>query len=280
MTIKDILVAMDRSPGSGPRLDWTLRLAGPFSARVTALALVAEPYLPPLVGVHIPVELLQQQVAEAEREADAVLAAAREAARTSNAPFAAARMTASVERLPSLFARAAGQADLCVVGKPSADHPDLDATSLAEAAFLHSGRPALVLPAVGTGSGGIRRAVVAWNGSREAARAVHDALPLLAGADRTLVVAVDETAQRDPDGRATATDLAAHLARHGVRAEATSVPSGGLAVGDVLLSLSADMSADLLVMGGYGHSRMRELVLGGATRHLLAHATLPVLLSH
>ena len=280
MAIKDLLVLVDRSPASGRRLEWALAVAARFSARVTALALVAEPYLPALVGVHIPVELLREQAAEAERNADAVLAAASQAAQRLDISISIMRVTAAIDRLPSLLARAARHADLCVVGQPNEDDVEFDTARLAEAAFMDSGRPALLVPYIGAASTTFQRVLVAWNGSREAARAVHDALPFLVLSEQTTVLMVDPTGQGGLPGGEPGTDIATHLARHGVRVEVKTTPSAGMTVGDVILSQAADEDADLLVMGGYGHSRMRELVLGGATRQLLAQMTLPVLLSH
>lgn len=280
MAIKDLLVQVDGSASSGPRLEWALTVAERYSAQVTAMAMVPEPYLPALVGVHIPVELLREQAAEADRAADAVLAHAGELGRRSGRSVATTRIRAPIERLPALFARAARRADLCVVGQPNPDSVEFDTTLLAEAAFMDSGRPAVILPYAGTPSPLVRRVLIAWNGSREATRAVHDALPFLAGAQATTLLIVDPAAQESAATGMPGADIAAHLSRHGVHVEVRTVSSAGLAVGDVILGQAADEGADLLVMGGYGHSRMREMVLGGATRQLLAQMTLPVLLSH
>jgi nucleotide-binding universal stress UspA family protein len=280
MSIKDLLVHVDRSPASARRLDWALGLAARFSARVSGLALVAEPFIPALVGVHIPAELLQRQVAEAEGEMEAVLETARQAGQRHGIAIAASRVTAPLDRLPAVLARAARHVDLCVLGQPDAQDADLDTTALAEAAFMASGRPAVIVPHTGTPSTAVRRVLIAWNGSREATRAVHDALPLLAAAAHSTLLVVDPAHQVELNDGTPGAEIAAHLARHGVKVEVKSTPGGGLPIGDVLLSQAAEEGADLLVMGGYGHSRLRETVLGGATRQLLAQMTLPVLLSH
>ena len=122
--------------------------------------------------------------------------------------------------------------------------------------------------------------LVAWNGSREATRAANDALPILQRADRVVVLAINPGGGIDGHGEVPGADLSLHLARHGVSAEAQQVQAEDMNVGEMLLSRCADEAADLLVMGAYGRSRVRELVLGGATRHVLEHATLPVLMSH
>src|SRR5262249_44560338 len=119
------------------------------------------------------------------------------------------------------------------------------------------------------------RVLVAWAHSREATRAVHDALPLLKLAKSVTVMEVNP----EPDHLGGA-DIALHLTRHGVKAEVASTTSGDINNGDAILSRAADLTADLLVMGGYGHSRLREFAFGGVTRHILEHMTLPVLMSH
>ena len=122
--------------------------------------------------------------------------------------------------------------------------------------------------------------LVAWNSSAQAARAIHDALPLLARAKRVLIMAVHREAGGQGQDDVPGADIARHLVRHGVAAEASPVDAGGIEVGDLLLSRAADEGADLLVMGIYGHSRLRELVLGGVSRHLFDHMTIPVFMAH
>jgi nucleotide-binding universal stress UspA family protein len=121
---------------------------------------------------------------------------------------------------------------------------------------------------------------VAWDASREATRAVNDAIPLLASATTVTVLSVDPAIGRTEHGDVPGADIALHLARHGVNVRVEQTVSGGIGIGDLLLSRASDLGADLLVMGAYGHSRLRELVLGGATRTMLKSMTLPVFMSH
>ena len=143
---------------------------------------------------------------------------------------------------------------------------------------MDSGHPALVIPRAGAGALPPRRAIVAWDGSREAARAASDAIPLLQLAELVLVL-VDRHRAAAP-ATSPASELAAHLPRHEVKAEVRQVASGGAGIADVLLAQARDEAADLLVMGGYGHSRLREMMLGGTTRSILEHMTVPVLFAH
>jgi nucleotide-binding universal stress UspA family protein len=146
---------------------------------------------------------------------------------------------------------------------------------------LAAGRPVLLVPNEGVHSGIGSRVVVAWNGRREAARAAFDAIPLLQKAKEVKVLRIDphsEDEGRDAVAFA-ATDLCAALARHGITCEAVAAASDGN-VGATLLNRTIEYRADLLVMGCYGHSRLGEFVFGGATRHVLSHMTIPVLISH
>ncbi len=145
---------------------------------------------------------------------------------------------------------------------------------------LAVGRPVLVVPYAGRFEACGRRVLVAWNASRAATRAVNDAMPLLAGAETVTVLCVDPDEDRRAHGDVPGADVAVHLARHGVKARVESTASGGIGVGNAVLSRASDIGADLLVMGAYGHTRVRELLLGGATRTILESMTVPVLLSH
>ena len=174
----------------------------------------------------------------------------------------------------------ARHADLIAIGQTDPDHPVHFASHLVESVVLGAGRPVLVVPYAGRFEQVGRCVLVAWNATREAARAVNDALPILAKAEKVIVFSVNP-----PDAFAggppiPGADIALHLARHGVKAEASMTVSHDIDIGNTILSRAADFGSDLIVMGGYGHSRQREFILGGATRTLLQHMTVPILLSH
>lgn len=151
---------------------------------------------------------------------------------------------------------------------------------LPEEVALAVGRPLLVVPYAGSWNEPGRRVLIGWDASREATRAVNDAMPLLAAAEAVTVLAVDPVEGPDGHGEVPGADIALHLARHGVKATIEKTVSAGIGAGNALLSRASDLGADLLVMGAYGHSRLRELVLGGATRTILASMTVPVLMAH
>ncbi|MFL5260545.1 MAG: hypothetical protein ACJ8AS_12390 [Hyphomicrobiales bacterium] len=149
-----------------------------------------------------------------------------------------------------------------------------------ERVVMAVGRPVLVLPRAGVSTLKLDEIIVGWNGHREAARAVFDALPFLKAANSVRLVWVDPQRDSDLEGGVAGADLAETLARHEVKAIAEGLPSGGIDAGAALLQRATDTGGGILVMGAYGHSRLRELVFGGATRLVLDKMTLPVFMSH
>ncbi len=280
MAFKDILVQIDDTKGSEARFEAALKLADTHDAHLAVLCLVAEPYVPAAVGVTIPEEILREQRRQAEETARSLLAGADERAGRFGRPIEPRFEIAPVERLPAVFTRHARHADISIVGQPDPEVDGADMALLVEAAFMHSGRPALIVPYIGYRNMPPETVICAWDGSREAVRAINDSLPLLVSARRVFVVVVDPQKLGGRVGPIAGADMAAHLAHHGVEVEVRDIESGGLDPSDVLLSTAADESADMIVMGGYGHSRLRELVLGGVTQHILEHMTVPVLMAH
>jgi nucleotide-binding universal stress UspA family protein len=169
-------------------------------------------------------------------------------------------------------------ADLAVVARPHPAGQTAGPRGLVESLVLTSGRPVIVLPPPGTASR-VRRILVGWNARREAVRAVADALPLLVRAEAVEILVVDHERHRANHGQEPGADIARHLARHGAQVEVRRLSSGGEDVGRVLLSQAAAFSADLVVMGAYGHSHLNEWIFGGVTRTVLREAGLPVLMS-
>lgn len=169
-------------------------------------------------------------------------------------------------------------ADLVVVGQAGAE-PTATPADLPETVALATGRPVLVVPFIRTKSPG-RVVLLCWNASREAARAAADALPFLKAAQKVIVLVVNPTVSAEGHGAEPGADVAAWLARHGVKVTVQRDVAPDADVGGVILSRAADHDTDLIVMGIYGHSRIREMVLGGASRTLLASMTVPVFMSH
>jgi nucleotide-binding universal stress UspA family protein len=183
--------------------------------------------------------------------------------------------------LISAVTRRAQAADLIVVGQADPDHPlPPMARTMVRDVLMTAGRPLLIIPYAGKFPTIATNVLVGWTPTRESSRAVHDALLLFAPGAKVLVLTVESTAGGELELLPTA-DIAEHLARHALDVSAArTVVSDGLSPADALLDYASDMQADLLVVGGYGHSRMREMILGGVTRDLLLHMTVPVLMSH
>jgi nucleotide-binding universal stress UspA family protein len=169
-------------------------------------------------------------------------------------------------------------ADLVIVARPESAGQTASPPGLAESLVMSSGRPIIVFPPRGKVSQ-VRRVLVAWNATRESIRAVADAMPLLAKAEAVEVLVADHQRRPEGHGQEPGADIARHLARHGAHVEVRRMSSEGKDVGALLLSQAATFRADLLVMGAYGHSQLREWVFGGVTRTVLYEAGLPVLMS-
>jgi len=174
------------------------------------------------------------------------------------------------------FAQIARRFDLAVVGQAQREGGAGDELMI-EGALFESGRPIVVVPYIQQRGLTLERVLACWDGSRTAARAIGDAMPLL---ERAKVVDIVIVAEERKSEEMTGTNMGAHLVRHGVAATVKRVTKGDIAIEDVLLSYAADSGADFMVMGGYGHSRLREFILGGVTRGILASMTVPVLMSH
>jgi nucleotide-binding universal stress UspA family protein len=144
--------------------------------------------------------------------------------------------------------------------------------------LFNSGRPVLIVPYIQKAGFSVKRVLICWDGSRASARAVADSLPLIARADNVQVLTV-VTGKFDENDVAGA-DIAEHLARYKLRVELARLPAPDIDVPSAILSHAADVDADLIVMGAYGHSRLRDFVLGGATRGMLQSMTVPTLMSH
>jgi nucleotide-binding universal stress UspA family protein len=179
---------------------------------------------------------------------------------------------------PALHAR---YADIAILGQLDPERGEVGLTHpRPEQVAFASGRPVLIVPYAGHFDNIGQRVVIGWNASKESARAVNDAMPLLASADIVTVLTIDPREGPRGHGELPGADISVHLARHGVKVEIERTAAGDLPVGEALLSRAADLGADLMVMGAYGRSRLHELLLGGATRSLLRSMTMPTLISH
>ena len=278
MTYKTILVHLNDKRRAETLLEPAIRLAVQHNAHLIGLHAYASIPASP-VAIPYASKVLGEVAASERRETEEI--AATFASMTANQPFVAEWR---VLKVPNVDLAAAVMdhgraADLIVAGQTD---PDWDLSPLMdfpERLALESGRPVLVIPYVGRYPEIGRNVMIAWKPSRESARAVFDALPILTRAETVQILEVKD---RRDDGTSLAPDttIAASLGRHGIKPTVRSSMAADISVGDEILSRLADASADLLVMGAYGHSRMREFVFGGATRHIARHMTAPTLFSH
>lgn len=281
MRLRDILVHLDATGPGRTRLALAADLARRHEAHLTGLFVVDIP-LPVIAagdgsGGAALAELMDRLREDALGAAATVEAEFRERLRRDGLAGEWRLAEGAAASLVTLHAR---YADLAVLGQqdPEADQPT--AGAIIEEALFSSGRPILVVPYAGRYETVGQRVLIGWNASGEAARAVNDALPLIAAAETATVLAVNPRLGLDGHGEEPGADIARHLARHGVAVRVEHTASGELAEADVLLNRAAELPADLLVIGAYGHSRLREMVLGGVTRTLLHQMTLPVLMAH
>lgn len=278
MPYKDIVIHIDDSKSCQSRIDVGITLARPDDGHVTGVYVKPSIYLPAYVAAQVGAEVIDTHAKIANDAAEAAKAAFMEQAGKHGVDPEWRIGDGPVEEVVALNAR---YSDLIVVGQtdPDGDSP-ADATDVPGHVVIYAGRPVLVVPYAGQFEAVGERVLVAWNGSREAARAVNDALPMLQAAKSVTVLAVNPEVGPDKLGELPGADISLHLARHGVKAEASQVFADDLDVGDMVLSRASDLGVDMIVMGGYGRSRLRELVMGGASRHLLSHMTVPIFMSH
>lgn len=278
MGLKGILVHMDSSDIAAKRLQTAVNLARVHDAHLIGIYVK---YIAPIPDIPSP-DLIEQIIKVQEESANE---GASKAEQLFNAAVEGEGVAGEwrcvtgdpVEQL-ALHGR---YVDTVIIGQNNPD-ADIDPGTydLPDRLILSIGRPVITVPYAGSYPDIGKRVLVSWDASRLATRAVNDALPLLQMADQVDVLAINPSGGAEGHGDIPAADICQHLARHGVNAEAKSITALDMNVGDTLLSRAADFSSDLIVMGGYGHRRLRELVLGGVTRHLLKHMTAPVMMSH
>lgn len=280
MSWKNLLVQVDGGRQSRDRVDAAIGLAQEFGAHLTGLVVVDEPALPGYVMARIPAVVWEARRQEQRREAEGLLARFRATVERAGVNVDSRIDFAVDEDVSSALRIHARHADLTVLGQHDPEDGQAGGDLLVGDVALGCGRPVLVVPYIGTGATLGERILVAWDGGREATRAVNDALPLLKRARKVTVVAVNPGMRPGRHGKVAGADISLHLARHGVNVEVQSLEVRDIGIGDAILSRLSDEGADLLVMGAYGRSRLRETLLGGVTHHILGSMTVPVLMSH
>lgn len=274
--IKDIVVNLGLG-ARDPAGEFAVSVAETFNAHLLGVAVAYEPIIPGTVMGGIPPEVIESQRIESSKKAGTAIARFDELARRAGISFETRTISTSVSGAADQIGRMGRRFDLVIVGQAQrADSLPDDVVD--EGVLFESGRPVVFVPYIQKGGIKLNRIMICWDGSRAAARAVADAMPFLQKAKQVEVVIVSDKANKKDE--LPGADLAQHLARHGLKVDVKRITSPDIDVPSTILSYAADSSADLIVMGGYGHSRLREFVLGGATRGLLEAMTVPVLMSH
>jgi len=274
--IKDIVVNLGLG-AHDPAGDYAISVAEGFEAHVLGIAVSYEPVIPGTVMGGVPPEIIESQRRESDSKARAAVSRFEQAVRRAGLSGETRTLSASVSGAADQIGRIGRRFDLIVVGQPSRKGSAPDQV-VDEGVLFDSGRPVIFVPYIQKTGMTLRRVMICWDGSRAAARAVADALPFLQKAKQVEVVIVSEKPAKTDE--VPGADLGQHLARHGLTVDIKHITSPDIDVPSTILSHAADSDADMLVMGGYGHSRLREFILGGTTRGLLESMTVPVLMSH
>jgi nucleotide-binding universal stress UspA family protein len=275
--IKDIVVNLSVGEKASPAGDYAVSVAAAFDAHLAGIAFLYDPIVPVSGAGYIPAEVIETQ----ERDNEAATRAALDRFTTASARAGVTAepltLSASFAGVGEQFGRIARRFDLSIVGQAEPETSGVEEI-VAESALFESGRPVIIVPYIQKAPLKLDRVMLCWDGSRAATRAIADAMPLLHRAGRVdVVIVANERGKKDEIEGA---DMGGHLARHGLNVEVNRTALGDIDVADVILSHAADAGSDFIVMGGYGHSRLREFVLGGVTRSIMRSMTAPILMSH
>jgi nucleotide-binding universal stress UspA family protein len=274
--IKDLVVNL---VGRGPQdvaAEYAISVAKAFDAEVTGIAFVYDPIIPDAGFGGIPADVIEIQRAEQAKAAQDAIARFEALAKQAGVRAQTRSIDASLGGAATEFGRIARRFDVSVVGQAQRQYGAAEELMI-EGALFESGRPVIVVPHIQKQGLSLNHIVICWDGGRTAARAIGDAMPLLKRAKAIEVLVVAEARKH---AQVTGARLSEHLARHGITVEIKRIARGEIGVEAAILSHVADAGADFVVMGGYGHSRLREFVLGGVTRSILTTMTVPVLMSH
>jgi nucleotide-binding universal stress UspA family protein len=274
--IKDIIVNLGLG-AKDPAGDYAISVAEAFEAHVLGVAFSYEPVIPGSVMGGIPPEFLESQRVESDKKARDAVTRFEQAAKRAGISAETRILSASVSGAADQIGRLARRFDIVVVGQPEREQSVANEV-VDEGVLFESGRPVIFVPFIQKAGMKLGRVMVCWDGSRAASRAIGDAMPFLEKAKQVEIVIVGG---KPPKGdEVSGADLGQHLARHGIKVDVKRITSPDIDVPSTILSYAADSSADMIVMGGYGHSRLREFVLGGVTRAILETMTVPTLMSH
>jgi nucleotide-binding universal stress UspA family protein len=275
--VKDLVVNLTGGHPQDFAVDFAVSVAASFSAHIAGVAFIYEPIIPGDMLGGIPTDLIEVQREENRKTAEAAVTRFETAATAAGVSAETRVVDASLAGAADLFGRIARRYDVAVVGQA---RPEQGASEelLIEGALFGSGRPVVVVPYSQKEGLKLDRILICWDGSAPAARAIADAVPFLARAKAIDIIVV--VGERDKSGEITGRNMRRHLARHGIESEIKHITASGGVAQSAILAHAADIRANFIVMGGYGHSRLREFILGGVTRSILKAMPVPVLMSH
>lgn len=277
MTYADIVVKVDSSEESDRTLEVGIELSRQFNAHLTAIHPIQLLTMLPYTGMAGDAVVIQNYTHELEEQAEAT---GKKCRKLADEKLVRLDWQAPVGMPNDLIEEAGRLVDLVILPQGNQTEFESVLRGLSEDVLLSIGRPTLIVPYIGCQSMPFKRILVAWDGSQAAARALSDAMPFLLNAEHVEVTTAYEARKNTTTTTNNNENICAHLLRHGIGTESTSIPYKAVDIGNTILNHVSDTGADLLVMGAYGHSRLREIVLGGATRTLLRSLTVPVLMSH
>ena len=275
--IKDLVVNLALEVARDPAAEFAISIAAAFEAHIAGIAFAFDPVVTPAVLDGLSSTWVEVQRDESRAAAKAAIDRFEAVARREGLSAEHRLFETSLGDAIGLFGRIARCFDLSVVKQQEPDRPNGD-DLIIEASLFQSGRPTLVVPYIQKAPLKLDRVLVAWHGSHGAARAIGDAMVFLRRAKAIDIVTV--ASGRTKKDEVPGVEIGHHLARHGLEVEVRQIVAENVDVANTLLSYAADNAVDLMVMGGYGHSRLREFVLGGATRSILQTMTVPTLMAH
>ena len=274
--IKDIVVNLGLG-AHDPAGDFAISVANTFDAHLLGVAFVYDPIIPGAVMGGIPPQFIESQRIDSEKAARTAVARFEQAAKRAGVSYESLNVSASISGAAERLGRLARRFDLAIVGQPEREKSAPDEV-VDDGVLFESGRPVIFVPYIQKAVLKLDRVMVCWDGSRAATRAIADSLPFLRKAKKVEIVMVAGKAGKEDE--IPGVDFGQHLARHGIEVDVKHITAPDIDVSSTILSYAADTNADMIVMGGYGHSRLREFILGGVTRSILETMTVPALMSH
>ena len=275
--LKDLIVNLALGTKAHPAADYALSIAETFDAHIAGMAFALKPVIPRMGIAGISVDVIKNTITENEQAAQTAIQRFEASAKKQGVSAESGSATEMLIDAAARFAKMARAFDISVVAQADPDGYSEEDLFI-ESALFTSGRPVVIVPCIQKTPLKLDRILCCWDGSRTASRAIADAMPLLQRAKKVDLLMV--TTGKTQSQRIAGTDMAQHLARHKLNVSIEQITGADSDIANVALSYAADNKSDFLVMGGYGHSRWREFILGGATRGILASMTIPTLMSH